>query len=65
VERTLAWLSKCRGLLVRYEKKAINFLGLLQLACALLMNGFQWRSRLSWMNRRSGRRRHSWSAIPH
>ena len=21
VERTLAWLSKCRGLLVRYEKK--------------------------------------------
>jgi putative transposase len=36
VERTLAWLSKCRGLLIRYEKKAINFLGLLQLACALL-----------------------------
>lgn len=36
VERTLAWLSKCRGLLVRYEKKAVNFLGLLQLACALL-----------------------------
>jgi len=41
VERTLAWLSKCRGLLVRYEKKAVNFLGLLQLACALL-----------WMRRR-------------
>jgi putative transposase len=36
VERTLAWLSKCRSLLVRYDKKAINFLGLLQLACALL-----------------------------
>jgi putative transposase len=36
VERTLARLSKCRGLLVRYEKKAINVLGLLQLACALL-----------------------------
>jgi putative transposase len=36
VERTLAWLSKCRGLLVRYEKKAVNFLGMLQLACALL-----------------------------
>ena len=35
-ERTLAWLSKCRGLLVRYEKKAVNFLGLLQLACALI-----------------------------
>ena len=36
VERTLAWLSKCRGLLVRYEKKAANYLGLLQWACALL-----------------------------
>mgnify|MGYP001218148319 FL=1 len=36
VERTFAWLSKCRALLVRYEKKAANFLGLLQLACALL-----------------------------
>jgi putative transposase len=36
VERTLAWLSKCRGLLVRYDKKALNFFGLLQLACALL-----------------------------
>lgn len=36
VERTLAWLSKCRGLLVRYDKKARNYLGLLQLACALI-----------------------------
>jgi putative transposase len=36
VERTLAWLSKCRALLVRYDKRASNFLGLLQLACALL-----------------------------
>lgn len=36
VERTLGWLSKCRGLLVRYEKKAENYLGLLQWACALL-----------------------------
>jgi putative transposase len=35
VERTLAWLSKCRALLVRYDKHAANFLGLLQLACAL------------------------------
>jgi putative transposase len=42
VERTLAWLSKCRGLLVRYEKKACNYLGLLQLACALV-----------WMRRRA------------
>ena len=36
VERSLAWLSKCRGLLVRYEKKAENYLGLLKLACGLL-----------------------------
>jgi len=36
VERTLAWLSKCRALLVRYDKYAANFLGLLQLACALV-----------------------------
>jgi len=36
VERTLAWLSKCRGILIRWEKKAGNYLGLLKLACALL-----------------------------
>jgi putative transposase len=42
VERTLAWLSKCRALLVRDDKQAINFLGLLPLACALL-----------WMRRRA------------
>ena len=36
VERTLAWLSKCRGLLVRYEKKSANYLALLQFACGLL-----------------------------
>jgi putative transposase len=36
VERTLAWLSKCRALLVRYDKRSANFLGLLKLACALL-----------------------------
>jgi putative transposase len=35
VERTWAWLSKCRGILVRYDKKDENYLGLLQLACAL------------------------------
>ena len=27
VERTFAWLSKCRGILVRYKKKDINYLG--------------------------------------
>ena len=35
VERTLGWLSKCRGILVRYDKKDGNYLGLIQLACAL------------------------------
>ena len=36
IERTLAWLSKCRGILIRYEKKAENYLGLLKLACGLI-----------------------------
>ena len=36
VERTLSWLSKCRAILVRYDKKASNYVGLIQLACALL-----------------------------
>jgi transposase len=36
VERTLALLSKCRAILVRYDKKASNYLGLIKLACALL-----------------------------
>jgi putative transposase len=35
VERTLAWLCKCRAILVRYDKNDENFLGLFQLACAL------------------------------
>ena len=42
VERTLAWLSKCRAILVRYDKKASNYLGLLQLACALIWYRRQW-----------------------
>lgn len=36
VERTIGWLSKCRGVLVRYEKKSENYLALLQVACSLL-----------------------------
>jgi hypothetical protein len=36
VERTLAWLSKCRGILIRYDKNWENYLGCLQFACALL-----------------------------
>jgi putative transposase len=36
VERTLSWLSKCRALLVRYDKQDANYLAFLKLACALL-----------------------------
>ena len=36
VERTLGWMSKCRAILVRYAKKSCNYLGIIQLACALL-----------------------------
>lgn len=36
VERTIAWLNKCRGILIRWDKKSQNYLGMIQLACALL-----------------------------
>jgi putative transposase len=36
VERTLGWMSKCRGILIRYAKKSCNYLGLIQLCCALI-----------------------------
>ena len=36
VERTLGWLSKCRAILIRYDKNSSNYLGLIQLACSLL-----------------------------
>lgn len=36
VERCLSWLNRWRGLLVRYEKKASNYRGVMQLACGLL-----------------------------
>jgi len=36
VERTLAWLSTCRAILIRYDTQACNYLGLIKLACALL-----------------------------
>ena len=45
VERTLGWLSKCRGILVRYEKKSENYLAMLQLACALLWYRHWWNLR--------------------
>lgn len=43
VERTIAWLNKCRAILVRYNKNAQNYLGLIQLACALLWYRRLWR----------------------
>lgn len=36
VERLLAWLSKCRAILVRFAKKSTNYLAVIQLACILL-----------------------------
>ena len=36
VERTISWLNRWRGILVRYEKNAANYLATVQLACALL-----------------------------
>ena len=42
VERTLGWLSKCRAILIRYDKNPSNYLGLIQLACAV-----HWYRRLS------------------
>ncbi len=36
VEHTLAWLSKCRAILVRYAKRSWVYLGLIKLACILL-----------------------------
>ncbi len=47
VERALAWLSKCRGILVRYEKKAENYLGLVKVACVLIWYRRQHRRSLS------------------
>jgi len=36
VERTHSWLNRYRRLLVRWEKKAQNYLAMLHLACALM-----------------------------
>jgi transposase len=45
VERTLAWLQRCRAILIRYDKKSQNHLGIVQLACTLL-----WYRRLHTLN---------------
>ena len=36
VERTHSWLNRFRKLLVRYEKKAASYDGLVEIACALI-----------------------------
>ncbi len=36
VERTFSWLSRWRGLLIRWEKKPENYLANMKMACALL-----------------------------
>jgi hypothetical protein len=36
VERTHSWLNRYRRLLIRWDKKATNYLALLHLACALV-----------------------------
>ena len=36
IERTNAWLQNFRRLVVRYERKALVFLGLVHIACALI-----------------------------
>ncbi|MGA7923737.1 MAG: IS5 family transposase [Thermoplasmata archaeon] len=34
VERAISWLNRCRRILVRWEKKAENYLAMVELACA-------------------------------
>ena len=43
VERTLAWLNKCRAILIRWNRKACNYLGLIKIACALIWYRRYWR----------------------
>jgi transposase len=37
VERLFAWLGNFRRLVVRYERRAGNFLGLVQLGCIVIL----------------------------
>jgi putative transposase len=36
VERTHSWMNRFRRILIRWEKKAVNYLGLLHLVCACI-----------------------------
>jgi transposase len=37
VERVFAWLMRSRRIVIRYEHKAENFLGFVQLACVVIL----------------------------
>lgn len=36
VERTISWLNKFRGILIRWEKKAEHYIAMLHLSCAII-----------------------------
>lgn len=36
VERTHSWMNRCRRVLIRWDKKACNYLGFLHLVCAYI-----------------------------
>jgi putative transposase len=42
VERTHSWLNRFRRILIRWEKKPDNYLGLLHLSCALITFRCAW-----------------------
>lgn len=46
VERTISWLNRCRGILVRYAKKSSNYLASIKVACILLWYRRAWRLEL-------------------
>ena len=37
IERVFAWLMRSRRIVIRYEHKAENFLGFVQLACVIIL----------------------------
>jgi putative transposase len=37
VERVTSWFNRCRKLLIRWEKKAQNYLALVHLAAAIIV----------------------------
>jgi putative transposase len=47
VEACLSWPNRWRGLLVRYKKKASNYLGGMQLACGLLWYRRLWKLKIA------------------